>query len=82
MFATYHSETADELWRMLAADLIGEKAHPQSGRGLQTRELLHVAFSIDDPRRRSVLSRSPAINPAFVLAKCCGSSTGTTKRSF
>jgi thymidylate synthase len=69
MFATYHSKTADELWLELAAALVSEKAHAQSGRRLPTRELLHVAFSIDDPRQRWVLSRSPALNPAFVLAE-------------
>ncbi len=34
-----------------------------------TRELLHSTFHLRDPRQRWVLSRRPALNPAFAIAE-------------
>jgi thymidylate synthase len=58
--------SADTVWRQLAQRLRAE-GRPQEGRDQATRELLHVAFSIDDPRQRLVFARS--INPAFAVAE-------------
>ena len=33
-----------------------------------TKEILHAAISISDPRQRWMMSRQPALNPAFALA--------------
>ena len=41
----------------------------QKGRGGPTKEILHAAISIEDPRQRWVVSRKPSINVAFALAE-------------
>ncbi|MGE7471999.1 thymidylate synthase [Bosea sp. NPDC003192] len=41
----------------------------QSGRGGDAAEVLHATLRISDPRQRWVLSRRPAINPAFAIAE-------------
>ncbi len=69
MFTTFADDGADGLWRRLHAavsDVAGTQSNPSRG---GSRELLHVAFSISDPRRRWVLSRTPSMNPAFALAE-------------
>ncbi len=43
------------------------RARQPSRRG-ETIELLHVGLEVDDPRQRWVISRRPAINPAFAIA--------------
>ena len=65
-----NSESADEVWRK-AAVLVLDPDHgsPQSSRGGDTVEVLHVALQIDDPSQRWVVSRVPAINPAFALVE-------------
>jgi thymidylate synthase len=68
----YHFEgdTADHVWCMAAEYFRnGGHTHIQSGRGGETQELLHAAFTIRDPRQRWVVSRYPAINPAFAIAE-------------
>ncbi len=69
MFSCVHGASADELWLALARALATESSHRQPGRRLPTVELLHVAFSLRDPRQRWILSRRPALNPAFALAE-------------
>jgi thymidylate synthase len=63
---TFEAETADEVWR-LAANQVSATAPIQESRDQQTRELLHVAFTIHDPRQRVVFARP--INPAFAIAE-------------
>jgi thymidylate synthase len=62
--------TADEAWSA-AARLIEAQDGTlnQSGRGGDTRELLHTCLIVSDPRSRWVLNRRPPINPAFALAE-------------
>lgn len=62
--------TADEAW-CAAARLIEAQDGTlnQSGRGGDTRELLHTCLVVGDPRSRWVLNRRPPINPAFALAE-------------
>jgi thymidylate synthase len=70
MFQCFVGATADEAWRSAAAcfgnsnDVIA-----QPSRDGQTRELLHACFVVQDPRQRLILSRRPAINPAFAIAE-------------
>lgn len=58
--------TADDAWRQAGRQLQGQTGI-QSGRDQPTRELLHVAFSIADPRQRVVFARP--FNPALAIAE-------------
>ncbi len=70
MIPTFEASTASEVWRLAASELrTGNLVRSQDSRGGPTRELLHVIFSIADPRQRWVLSRGSAINPAFAIAE-------------
>lgn len=63
-------ETADEIWRSAAEALIDRAEVPRRDSRLgMTRELLHCSFLLKNPRQRWVLSRRPAINPAFAVAE-------------
>ena len=66
----YQADTADAAWLSAAGELMSDAAAPlQQSRAGLTRELAHVAFEIRDPRQRWILSRQPAINPAFAIAE-------------
>jgi thymidylate synthase len=67
----FRGSTADEVWRQAYTALTGTAAcsKPQPSRAGDTLELLHAVLEIDDPRQRWVLSRQPAINPAFAIAE-------------
>src|SRR5438105_846561 len=83
MFKSFSSETADELWNDLASEFAtGEASLEQASRVGQTRELLHVALSLSNPRQRWVVSRVPALNPAFALAEIVWILAGRNDSSF
>lgn len=70
MWRIFESSSGDLLWRQAMAALRSEStAAGQPGRGGRTREILHAAFALSDPRQRWVSSRRPALNPAFALAE-------------
>lgn len=70
MTYVYEADTADQVWRAAASDFNrGCGATSQTGRGGITQELLHVMFTIHDPRQRWIVSRHPAMNPAFAVAE-------------
>jgi thymidylate synthase len=70
MTQVYEADTADQVWRAAAYEFRQDGvARMHTGRGGVTQELLHVMFAIRDPRRRWVVSRRPAINPAFAIAE-------------
>jgi thymidylate synthase len=69
VFHTFHGSSADELWLAVAAAFKASTAHKQQSRAGQTREIFRVALSVEDPRQRWVVSRSPPLNPAFALAE-------------
>lgn len=70
MLPQFAGETADAVWREAAQALIaGSEVHRQDSRLGFTRELLHCTFLLRNPRQRWVLSRQPAINPAFAIAE-------------
>ncbi len=70
MIKVFERATADEVWQMAAAELLyGNSTRHQDGRGGSTQELLHAAFTIQDPRQRWVVARQPALNPAFAIAE-------------
>jgi thymidylate synthase len=67
----FRGQTADEVWR--AAYEVLSLASPQTGvqpsRAGETYELLHAVFEVTEPRERWVLSRRPAVSPAFGIAE-------------
>lgn len=70
MISQFAADTADEVWRAAAAALIdGDEVYQQKSRNGSTRELLHATFVLRKPRQRWVLSRRPALNPAFAIAE-------------
>lgn len=70
MFHVYSGVTADEVWLKVASAFREcDATRLQSSRGGPTQELGHVAISILDPRQRWVVSRKPALNPAFAIAE-------------
>jgi thymidylate synthase len=70
MIRLFAGETCDEVWRHAASQLsTGDAAISVGSRQGQTREYLHCVFEVTDPRQRWVLSRTPALNPAFAIAE-------------
>lgn len=66
----FEGRTANDVWCAATAKLLDEPDIPtQPGRGGPTREMLHAAFEIRDPRDRWVLARQPAMNPAFAIVE-------------
>lgn len=70
MFRVFQGRTADEAWQGIASAFrTGYGVFVQDGRNGPTREILHAAISVLDPRQRWIASRSPPINIAFALAE-------------
>jgi thymidylate synthase len=70
MTNVYEADTADQVWRAAALKFSEDGAAKlQTGRGGVTHELLHAGFIINNPRQRWIVSRRPAINPAFAIAE-------------
>src|SRR5437773_2183491 len=66
----FEGTTADEAWLNAASKFKDpEVTHDQSSHGGQTQELLGAVFTIKNPRQRWVVSRQPALNPAFAIAE-------------
>ena len=63
---TFEATSADAAWRQAVAQLRAT-APQQEGRDQTTRELVHAAFTLHDPRQRVIFGR--VINPAFALAE-------------
>ncbi len=79
---SFEANTASQLWERLAGRLIEADGPSQaSDRGL-TRELLHVSFTLTQPRQRWVFSRHPPINVAFALAEVLWILTGRRDAAF
>lgn len=70
MFRCFEASTADQVWGIIAAAFYeGSQTAPQASRAGHTREILHAAITLGDPRQRWVISRDPPLNPAFALAE-------------
>lgn len=69
MFTTIEGSSADELW--VAALKLFEDGDftSQASRAGETKEILHASLCLQNPRDRWILSRSPAINPAYALVE-------------
>lgn len=78
----FAGETCDEVWRLAASQLSStEGAIRVSSRQGETFEFLHCMFDVADPRQRWVLSRTPALNPAFAIAEVIWILTGSRTAS-
>ena len=70
MISVFNGSSADNVWMQLAKEFQRPGvARIQSSRNGEMKEILHVAISISDPKQRWVMSRQPALNPAFALAE-------------
>ena len=70
MIKQFDGNTADEIWRKAANALVnGGDYLLQSSRLGPMREYLHCSLHLSDPRQRWMLSRQPAMNPAFAIAE-------------
>jgi thymidylate synthase len=70
MFKIISGQSADEVWLKIAKnfrDNRSPKSHTSRG-GAVRDEFLRTAITVADPRQRWVVSRAPAINPAFAIA--------------
>jgi len=83
MFRTFSGKTADETWLQVAEALRSDPGAPeQPSRAGLTKEILHAAIAIENPRARWVVSRSPAINPAYAFAELIWTVNGREDSAF
>jgi len=70
MIRVFTGKTADDVWCQAIDTLQSDElcTFEQSRLGAM-REILHANLYIENPRERWVLSRLPAINPAFAIAE-------------
>lgn len=61
--------TANDVWMSAMRHLQTQDNLTQDSRLGITREVLHASFRILNPRQRWILSREPALNPAFGIAE-------------
>lgn len=70
MLRTFSGKTADEAWLQVVEALRSDHGGPvQQSRCGPTREFLHAAISVENSSARWVISRHPAINPAYAFAE-------------
>jgi thymidylate synthase len=82
MVRHFVGQTCDEVWRLAASRLsTGADAIRAASRLGPTLEYLHCVFEVTDPRQRWVLSRTPALNPAFAIAETLWILTGSQTAS-
>jgi thymidylate synthase len=83
MFTDFQGRTADEVWQKAAdAFRAGDCFTAQTSRAGGTRELLHAAFSIYEPKQRWIVSREPPLNIAFALAEVVWIMAGRNDAAF
>lgn len=75
----FDGTSADVVWHTAAERLLADGT-VQESRDQTTRELLHVALVIEDPRQRLVFARP--INPAFALAEVLWILAGANDTAF
>jgi thymidylate synthase len=68
MWHVIEADNANELWaRVMSTLRVNEDVLMQPSRAGNTREILHAALTLRDPRQRWLTARRPAINPAFAI---------------
>lgn len=78
----FEGDTADQVWQLVARELLSGEAKTQNSRLGMTKELLHVSYQINNPRERWVVSRQPSINPAFAIAEVFWILAGSNNANF
>ena len=82
MFRVFDAATADELWQQVAAAFRDGEGVTQGSRIGPTQEIMHAALCIRDPRQRWIMSRRPAMSPAFAVAEVVWIVTGRQDSAF
>lgn len=82
MWTIIEGDSANTVWTKALSKLSGPELTWVDGRGGATREILHAAIAIKNPRRRWVTSRVPALNPAFALAEVIWIMAGRNDAAF
>ena len=83
MFSSFEGSTADQVWQQVKeAFRVGEGVLAQPSRGGRTKDILHAAIAISDPRQRWVVSRQPPLNVAFAIAEVIWIMTGRNDLTF
>ena len=75
----FKDSSADRVWRQ-AVNQLRSTAPTQESRDQSTRELLHAAFTITDPRQRVIFGRP--IDPAFAIIEVIWIMAGANALSF
>ena len=83
MFRLFEGSTADQVWQQIAGAIrAGDGILVQPSRGGPTKEILHAAITINDPRQRWVSSRPSPVNIAFAIAEFVWTMTGRNDLAF
>ena len=83
MITSFQGPSADSAWQRVAeAFRQSVGIQDQDSRDGATKEILHAAISISDPRQRWVVSREPPLNIAFALAEVVWIMTGRRDLKF
>jgi thymidylate synthase len=83
MITLFEGKTANAVWKNAVERFHdGSSILSQASRAGRTKELLHAAFTIKDPRQRWITMREPGINPAFAIAEVVWIMAGRRDSSF
>jgi thymidylate synthase len=83
MFQVFEGRTANEAWGKIATEFRENKSFStQASRSGPTREVLHAAISVSDPRQRWVVARNPPMSIAFALAEVVWIMAGRNDSAF
>ena len=83
MIRAFQGPTADHVWQQLAEGFRrSDGVRDQPSRDGPTKEILHAAITITDPKQRWVVSREPPLNVAFAIAEVVWIMTGRRDLAF
>ena len=83
MFRLFEGPTADRVWQRVVKEFReGDSFRVQPSRCGTTKEILHAAITISDPRQRWIASRQPPLNVAFAIAEVVWIMTGRNDLAF
>ena len=83
MIRSFEGQEADHVWQQVVeAFRVGDGVLVQPSRAGATKEILHAALTINDPRQRWVASRQPPLNVAFAIAEVVWIMTGRNDLAF
>jgi thymidylate synthase len=83
VFRNFSGKTADETWLQVVEALRRDPNAPeQPSRGGPTQEILHAAIAVENSSARWVISRRPALNPAYAFAELIWTVNGREDSTF